>query len=316
MNLIEAVALSKCYDEKAKKKVYAVKDVDLAIRKGETLALVGESGCGKSTFGKMLLQLEKNTSGQVFYRGENISEYGFNKMRTIRNNMQMIFQNSANLFNPYYTVKQIIMEPINNYSKDSEADKEQRIIDILSKVGLHSSYLTRYGNQLSGGERQRVGIARALVLKPEFVVCDEVVASVDYTMRNQILNLLVDLKEQFGLTYLFISHDLSAVKKICDRVVVMYMGNIMEILPSIEENIKHPYTKALLAASLDINPRNRQKKKILFRENEEQNIAKNGCVFQNRCLYTNNKCKVTKPKLKNIGDKHFVACHLYNKNYI
>ncbi|MBV7271844.1 ABC transporter ATP-binding protein [Clostridiaceae bacterium UIB06] len=313
MNLIEAVALSKCYNEKTKKKVYAVKDVDLAIRKGEILGLVGESGCGKSTLGKMLLQLEKSTGGQVFYGDENISKYDFNKMRTIRNNMQMIFQNSSNLFNPYYTVKQIIMEPINNYSKDSEADKEQRIIDILSKVGLDSSYLERYGNQLSGGQRQRVGIARALVLKPEFVVCDEVVSSVDYEIRNQILKLLIDLKEEFGLTYLFISHDLSAVKKICDRVVVMYMGNIMEILPSIEENIKHPYTKALLAASLDINPRNRQKKKILFRENEEQIIPENGCIFQNRCLYSNEKCKNNKPKLENTEDNHFVACHLYKK---
>lgn len=313
MNLIEAVALCKCYDEKAKKKVYAVKDVDLAIRKGETLGLVGESGCGKSTLGKMLLQLEKNTSGQVLYREKNISEYDFNKMRTIRNNMQMVFQNSANLFNPYCTVKQIIMESINNYSKDCEADKEQQMIDILSRVGLDSSYLDRYGNQLSGGQRQRVGIARALVLKPEFVVCDEAVSSVDYGIRNQILKLLVDLKEEFGLTYLFISHDLSAVKKICDRVVVMYMGNIMEILTSVEDNIKHPYTKALLAASLDINPRNRQKKKVLFKENEELSIPENGCVFQNRCLYSNDKCKITKPKLKNTYDNHFVACHLYNK---
>lgn len=313
MNLIETIDLSKCYDEKAKKKVYAVKDVNLSIRKGETLGLVGESGCGKSTLGKMLLQLENSTSGQVFYRKENISKYDFSKMRTIRNNMQMIFQNSANLFNPYYTVKQIIMEPINNYSKASDAEKEQEIIDILRRVGLDSSYLGRYGNQLSGGQRQRVGIARALVLKPEFVVCDEVVSSVDYEIRNQILKLLMDLKGQFGLTYLFISHDLSAVKKICDRVLVMYMGNIMEILPSIENNIKHPYTKALLAASLDINPRNRQKKKILFRENEEQSIPESGCVFQRRCLYATDKCKINKPKLENIEDKHFVACHLYKK---
>jgi peptide/nickel transport system ATP-binding protein/oligopeptide transport system ATP-binding protein len=312
MNLIEIVNLSKCYYEKARKKVYAVKEVDLSIREGETLGLVGESGCGKSTLGKMILQLEESTSGQVFYRGEDISQYDFNKMQTIRNRMQMIFQNSANLFNPHYTVKQIIMEPINNYSRDNRAVKEKQMIDILERVGLHRGYLNRYGSQLSGGQRQRVGIARALVLKPEFVICDEVVSSLDYEIKNQILELLMNLKRQFGSTYLFISHDLAVIKKICDRVVVMYMGNIMEILPDVDDNARHPYTQALLAASLDVNPRNRQKKKILFKENEEHSIPDSGCVFQNRCLYVKDKCKVVRPKLKNIYNNHFVACHLYN----
>jgi len=312
MNLIEAKNLSKCYNLKAKRKIYAVNHVDLSIRKGEILGLVGESGCGKSTLGKLLLKLERATSGSITFKGEDISHLSFDEMRPLRRNMQMIFQNSANVFNPYFTVRQIIMEPLNNYVRESAKDKEIKIIEILECVGLSEDYLSRYGSELSGGQRQRVGIARALVLKPEFVVCDEPVSSVDYAIRNHILNLLVELKEQLGLTYLFISHALSVVNKICDRVVVMYLGNILEILPSVNQNVIHPYTQALLAATLDVNPRNREKKKVLLRENEESSIPRQGCVFQNRCLYKEEICGKEKPRLERIDNSsdHFVACHL------
>lgn len=155
-----------------------------------------------------------------------------------------------------------------------------------------------------------MGIARALVLKPEFVVCDEVVSSLDFEIKHQILELLMDLKGQFGCTYLFISHDLPTIKKICDRVAVMYMGNILEIIPDIYRHVRHPYTQALIAASLDTNPRNRRKEKILFRKNEEHSIPEDGCIFQNRCLYVKDKCKVVRPELRNTFNNHFVACHL------
>ena len=313
MGLVEAIDLYKSYDEKAKEKSYAVQGVTLTIKQGETLGLVGESGCGKSTFGKLLLQLEKQTSGKVLFKGQDISNYNFHKMRPIRRNIQMIFQNSTNLFNPYFIVKQILMEPVNNYFlHESDAEKEKKVRAILHSVGLDESYLTRYGNELSGGQRQRIGIARALILHPEFVVCDEVVSSVDYTMRNQILQLLMDLKEAFGLTYLFISHDLSAVQKVCDRVAVMYMGKVMEILPSINARIKHPYTKALLDATLDVNPRNREKQTMSLKETAESEsaIANEGCPYQNRCLLAQDICKIHAPKLKNIGDDHAVACHV------
>jgi len=313
MNLIEAAGLSKCYDVKAKPQIYAVNNVDLTIRQGESVGLVGESGSGKSTLGKLLLQLEKATSGTVHYRGNRISEYSFNEMRSIRKHMQMIFQNSGNLFNPYFNVKQIILEPIDNYSRESEAEKERRVVEILDRVGLDRSYLTRFGHELSGGQRQRVGIARALVLHPEFVVCDEAVSSLDYVIRNQVLKLLMELKEQFGLTYLYISHDLSSVRKICDRVLVMYMGHIVEILPRIDENVLHPYTQALMGAILDSNPRNRQKRKPLFKATDEQRAPDQGCIFQHRCLYAKPECGVLKPKLENVDGSHFVACHLHNK---
>lgn len=311
MNLVEAIDLYKSYDEKTKEKTYAVEGVTLAIKQGETLGLVGESGCGKSTFGKLLLQLEKKTSGKVRFKGEQISNYGFGKMRPIRKNIQMIFQNSANLFNPYFTVKQILMEPVNNYfHQESEADKKKRITTILRRVGLDESYLNRFGNELSGGEQQRIGIARALVLNPEFIVCDEVVSSVDYTIRNQILELLMKLKEQFGLTYLFISHDLSAVQKVCDRVAVMYMGKVMEILPSIKAGIKHPYTKSLLAATLDGNPRNRDRNNMAVHDISELAVPDTGCPYRNRCPLAEDICKKQDPQLKNVNDKHAVACHV------
>jgi len=310
MNLFEIKGLYKCYQKKAKPKVYAVYNVNLNIKKGEVLGLVGESGCGKTTLGKMLLKLEQPTRGRILFHEQDITDYSFPQMRKIRNNMQMTFQGSANAFNPYFTVEQIIGEPLHNYSTESQGEQEKKIVDMLEKVGLSKTYLTRYSHEMSGGQRQRVGIARALILHPEFVVCDEAVSSIDYALKNQILTLLTGLKEQFGLTYLFISHDISAVNKICDRVVVMYLGNIVEIIPRINDKAEHPYTKALLAATLIPDPKKRRKNTILFREGEELKIPEKGCVFQNRCLYTQEICKTEQPALMSKHDRHDVACHL------
>lgn len=309
MNIVETAHLTKIYGKKHNQ-ILAVDDVSLNIKKGEILGLVGESGCGKSTFGKMILNLEKSTKGKIYFNGRDITNLSFDEMRPVRKNMQMIFQNSLTVFNPYCTVYQIIKEPLDNYLKGQE--KEQQIIEMLEKVGLDESYLSRYPNELSGGQRQRIGIARALIISPEFVVCDEPTSSVDYAVRNRILDLLADLKVQLGMTYLLISHDLSAVKKICDRIVVMYMGNIMEILPESQKMMEHPYSKALIAATLGTNPKERGDKKVLFKKEDEGIAPVIGCVFQNRCLYVQKICKIEKPMLRELRDMdgHMAACHL------
>jgi oligopeptide/dipeptide ABC transporter ATP-binding protein len=309
-NLFEIQGVYKCYNQKEKPKVYAVYDISLNIKKGEVLGLVGESGCGKSTLGKMLLKLEQPTKGRLLFQQQDITDYSFNQMRKIRNRMQMIFQGTANAFNPYFTVGQIIGEPLNNYSNEPKEEQEEKIVAMLEKVGLNKTYLTRYSHEMSGGQRQRIGIARALILNPEFVVCDEAVSSIDYALKNQILTLLTDLKQQFGLTYLFISHDIAAVNKICDRVAVMYLGNIVEIIPNINDKAQHPYTKALLAATLIPDPKKRRDNTILFKKDEDLNIPEKGCVFQNRCLYTQEVCKTEPPTLMSKNDEHAVACHL------
>jgi len=314
MNLFEIKNIYKCYNKKEKPKIYAVYNTNLTIRKGEILGLVGESGCGKSTLGKLLLKLEQPSRGRIMFNQRDITDYSFNQMRKIRNSMQMIFQGNANAFNPYFTVEQIISEPLNNYSHESKEKKREKIISMLEQVGLNQTYLTRYGHEMSGGQRQRVGIARALILHPEFVVCDEAVSSIDYAMKNQILTLLTDLKQQFGLTYLFISHDIAAVNKLCDRVVVMYLGNIVEIIPTINSNVQHPYTKALLAATLIPNPRKREKNRVLFKDTEELKIPEKGCVFQNRCLYTREVCQTEQPALAPKTSEHYIACHFYHNH--
>lgn len=225
----------------------------------------------------------------------------------------MIFQGSSNAFNPYYTVRQIIGEPLQNYHKMHGAEQEQCIVSMLERVGLDGSYLRRYSHELSGGQRQRVGIARALILEPEFVVCDEAVSSIDFALKKQILKLLVDLKKKNGTTYLFISHDMAAVKAVCDRIMVMYLGNILEILPSADAETLHPYTQALMAATLEPDPTVRREKKVLFKEDGAQTIPKAGCVFQSRCLYARDKCTCQRPELEEVSDGHFVACHYMKK---
>ena len=201
-NIIKVNGLSKAYSRE-KPPVYAVYHAEFAIRKGETLGLVGESGCGKSTLGRLLLRLEKPTKGTICFKNQDITDFSFGQMQKIRSSMQMIFQGSSNAFNPYYTVRQIIGEPLQNYHKMHGAEQEQCIVSMLERVGLDGSYLRRYSHELSGGQRQRVGIARALILEPEFVVCDEAVSSIDFALKKQILKLLVDLKKKNGTTYLF-----------------------------------------------------------------------------------------------------------------
>ncbi|MDR2433928.1 MAG: ABC transporter ATP-binding protein [Treponema sp.] len=309
MGFIEIKNLYKSYKPKAKPLVYAVRDVSLSIDRGEILGLVGESGCGKSTLGKLILKLEQPTQGGVVFDGEDITGCSFNGMRARRRRMQMVFQGSAQTFNPLYTLRQILREPLDNYHDERDSEKEKWMADMLHKVGLDETYLTRYPHEMSGGQRQRGGIARALILNPDFVVCDEAVSSVDYAIKNKILKLLVSLKNELSLTYLFISHDIAAVNSICDRIAVMYLGNIVEILPNINSGALHPYTQALLAATLPANPRERKADLVMFRENDDMSIPKRGCVFQNRCLYTKPLCAESRPALEQKTNGRFAACH-------
>ena len=311
-NIIKVNGLSKAYSRE-KPPVYAVYHAEFAIRKGETLGLVGESGCGKSTLGRLLLRLEKPTKGTICFKNQDITDFSFGQMQKIRSSMQMIFQGSSNAFNPYYTVRQIIGEPLQNYHKMHGAEQEQCIVSMLERVGLDGSYLRRYSHELSGGQRQRVGIARALILEPEFVVCDEAVSALDVSVRAQVLNLMRNMQQKKNLTYLFISHDLAAVKAVCDRIMVMYLGNILEILPSADAETLHPYTQALMAATLEPDPTVRREKKVLFKEDGAQTIPKAGCVFQSRCLYARDKCTCQRPELEEVSDGHFVACHYMKK---
>lgn len=311
-NMVEVKGLSKAYGQRRQEK-YAVYNVSFAICKGEILGLVGESGCGKSTLGRLLLRLERPTKGEIYFDGQDITGCSFTEMRKIRDRMQMIFQSSANAFNPYYTVRQIISEPVLNYRKTDAGERDALMTEMLEKVGLDSSYLNRYSHELSGGQRQRVGIARALILGPDFVVCDEAVSSIDFVLKKQILKILAEQKKKNGFTYLFISHDMAAVKAVCDRIMVMYLGNIMEILPEAEAKALHPYTQALLAAALEPDPNVKREKKILFKESGELAIPEAGCVFWPRCLYATEVCMRRSPELREIYDGHFVACH-YMKN--
>ncbi|MDR0562479.1 MAG: ABC transporter ATP-binding protein [Spirochaetaceae bacterium] len=310
MRLFEIQNLYKCFDKR--KKVYAVRNISLHINRGETIGLVGESGCGKTTLGKLLIKLENTTAGSIIFKDEDITHHSFNKMRRLRQNMQMIFQSSAQSFNPYCNIRQILTEPLNNYSTGTREEKERLIVNMLCKIGLDKTYLNRYPRELSGGQRQRIGIARALILNPEFVVCDEAVSSIDYVLKQKILALLKELKQEFDLTYLFISHDISAIKTVCTRVAVMYLGNILEIIPDISLGAVHPYTQALLAAVLPADPAKRKIGKLLFRDNEDMDIPEQGCVFQNRCLYAQNRCREKEPELVQIGIGHFAACYRNN----
>ena len=309
MELIEIKNLYKNFKPKAKPAVYSVRNVNLTIRRGEILGLVGESGCGKSTLGKLILKLEQPTRGSLIFDGEDITGCSFNEMRPRRRRMQMVFQGSSQAFNPSYTLRQILREPLDNYYDGSDDEKEKLMADMLRKVGLDETYLTRYPHEMSGGQRQRCGIARALILQPEFIVCDEAVSSVDFAVKNKILELLISLKNDFSLTYLFISHDIAAVNRVCGRTAVMYLGNIVEILPDVNKDALHPYTRALLAATLPVNPRERKTELVLFRENEEMGIPERGCVFQNRCLYTKSLCQKESPLFEQKTDGHFAACH-------
>lgn len=303
--------------------VKAVDDISIYIKKGETLGLVGESGCGKTTVGRTILRLIEPTAGEIFFRSKRLADAGeeykevaitsasSKVIKSIRRDMQIIFQDPYSSLNPRMTVGGIVGEPLLVYGITKGSELKGRVRDLLGAVGLQPDQMKRYPHEFSGGQRQRIGIARALALEPQLIVADEPVSALDVSIQAQVINLLEDLQDKFSLTYLFISHDLSVVKHISSRVAVMYLGKIVEMVKTEElySNPKHPYTKALISAVLVPDPDYDVERIILKGDVPSPLSPPSGCYFHPRCRYAQRICKIEAPAYRDLGREHFVACH-------
>ena len=318
MNLLEIKKLKKYFPIKSGvfsrtvNHIKAVDGVDLNIGKGTTLGLVGESGCGKSTLGKTIIKLLNPTEGQIIFDNTDITDFDTSTIRPLRKNMQMIFQNPYGSLNPRMNVESLVTEGMEIHNLHNKGERRNVAIDLLEKVGLAKYTLNKYPHEFSGGQRQRIAIARALAVKPSFIVCDEPVSALDVSVQAQIVNLLLSLQDEFNLTYLFISHDLRVVKHISDIVAVMYLGKIVEIATSDEiyKNPLHPYTKILISAIPDIKKVKENRKIVITGDVPNPIDPPSGCSFHPRCPIAEEKCKITTPELTDKGGNHMASCHL------
>ena len=293
--------------------VKAVDDVSFEIMKGETFGVVGESGCGKSTLGRTLIRLQQPTDGHIYLNGTDIAGLKGAQLKEMRKEAQIIFQDPSACLNPRRTIKQILMEPFEIHNLKGKIDVDAKIMELLQLVGLDSYHLSRYPHELSGGQKQRIGIARALALEPQSIICDEAVSALDVSVQAQVLNLLQELKEKLGLTYFFISHNLNVVYQVSDRVGVMYLGKMVEIAnyDQLYEKRYHPYTEALLSAIPQVDQEEQKERIHLEGEVPSPYDPPSGCHFHTRCPKACDKCRQTAPELKEVAPGHYVACHLY-----
>ena len=317
-NLLEVRNLKKYYSVKSgflnkdRRSVKAVDGINLSVKQGEILGIVGESGCGKSTLGRSILRLIEPTSGEVIFEGTNICGLKKEEMRLKRREMQIVFQDPGASLNPRLTVGEIIGEPIEVFHICEGKEKEERIYKLMDLVGINRAYINRFPHEFSGGQRQRLGIARALAVNPKLIICDEPVSALDVSIRAQVLNLIKELKDKLNLTYIFISHDLSVVHHICDRVAVMYLGRVVEIADKkqIYENPVHPYTKALLSAIPMPDPEVKRERIILQGDVPNPADPPSGCHFHKRCPYAKKECSETVPPFVTVEPGHQVLCWL------
>ena len=293
--------------------VKAVDDVSFEIMKGETFGVVGESGCGKSTLGRTLIRLQQPTDGHIYLNGTDIAGLKGAQLKEMRKEAQIIFQDPSACLNPRRTIKQILMEPFEIHNLKGKIDVDAKIMELLQLVGLDSYHLSRYPHELSGGQKQRIGIARALALEPQIIICDEAVSALDVSVQAQVLNLLQELKEKLGLTYFFISHNLNVVYQVSDRVGVMYLGKMVEIAnyDQLYEKRYHPYTEALLSAIPQVDQEEQKERIHLEGEVPSPYDPPSGCHFHTRCPKACDKCRQTAPELTEVAPGHYVACHLY-----
>jgi oligopeptide/dipeptide ABC transporter ATP-binding protein len=317
--LLEVSGLTKHYAirggvfGRARAQVHAVDEVSFAIAEGETLGLVGESGCGKSTLGRTVLRLVELTAGSIAWRGQRIDQLKVRAMRPYRREMQAVFQDPYASLNPRMRAQDIVAEPIRNFEQSAAPEIRERVLSLFERVGLRADQMPKYPYEFSGGQRQRLGIARALAPRPKLIVCDEPVSALDVSVQAQVINLLVDLQREFGLSYLFVAHDLAVVEHISHRVAVMYLGRIVEITSTraLFGNPLHPYSEALLAAVPVPDPTVRRERLILAGDVPSSVKLPTGCRFHTRCPYVFDRCRIEEPRLKEAMPAHLVACHLH-----